>query len=607
MSDDDDPDATRASEEPGRIAKAQAAFTAELPYDEATIIGRLGDYDLLSELGRGGMGVVYRAFSRRLHRMCALKLLLVDNNTTEAQLLRFQYEARLAARLDHPNIVKVFDSGEEGGRFWFVMEVVEGCSLTDLIAEGSQDAVRRGVAALAKTARALHFAHRSGVIHRDVKPDNILIDQAGEPHITDFGIAKDLAAEAHLTREGATVGTPHYMPPEQASVEGTVGPLSDVYALGATLYHLVCGRVPFPGDASILVLFDVVGKEPEAPRVVAARERGVELDPDLETICLRAIEKEALRRYSSALALAEDLEAWLDDRPIQARPVGRTERVRKLLRKNRGAFVASTLVGAVMLLMVLAFGTVVGLTFQATSDSLLAVDRRAALDQAETLERAIRLNMLRGRPDVVRDLMHQLRQDQTLNTVQVVRVDRSYAYTDLSTRRAVAERLDDRRVVDWARREFPELLPSIEMLRQTAFPRIDDSPDEPNERFPMSEADWASFLARDETRVEMTVGYPKRPVLRVMTPIANGGACQICHGSANEDGAVENNVRAVLVIDRDQTAVRERIAANRRTTLSIGAMTTIVFLALMALFARVFGIGLPPRRFGAPPPEPPVS
>ncbi len=532
--------------------------------------------------------------------MCALKMLRPQSAPTELQSLRFQYEAMLAARLDHPNIVKVFESGEQGGQLWFSMELIEGGrSLETLLVEGSQHSVEVGLKALAEVGRALQYAHEKGIVHRDVKPENILIDAQGGAHITDFGIALDLAQESALTKAGNTVGTPYYMPPEQANGErDRIGPLSDVYALGATMYHLICGRVPFPGENPARVMFEVVTKAVESPNIVALAQRERGLDPDLETICLKAMEKEASDRYLSAKALAEDLEAWIEDRPITARPVGRPERIRKALRRNRKALVGVAVGGGVAALMLLGFGSVVALNFSTTADALRDQDQRAAIEQAATLERAIRLNMLQGRPDVVRALAVELRAAarRVHNTAQIVRTDRTYAYTDFSTRRAVEKRLGDASVRAWAAKEYPELLASIDMLERTGFAQIDASPREGLTRnFPVDDDTWRKVMASAEPTAIKTTGYAGRPVLRVFKPIENGGACQVCHGTLD---VASNRFRAVLVIDRDQAGVEAKIRAGRRRTVLVATGTTLALFFLLLGLGRLFGIGLRPRQFG---------
>lgn len=517
----------------------------DLPYRTTDVRLRIGPYEVLDELGRGGMGVVYRAYSLRLRRTCAIKVLTGGEHQTEADIERFQNEAMLAARLTHPNIVQVFDAGESQGLFYFVMEYVQGRGIEHLAEAGE---IRAGVEALAKAARALDHAHRRGVVHRDVKPDNILVDASGEPHVTDFGIAKALGQDSGLTWAGRPIGTPNYMPPEQANGElDAIGPLSDVYSLGATLYHLLAGRPPFVGDAPLQVLMEVLEKEPEAPGVVARRERGREVPLDLEAICLKAMEKRARRRYPSAAAMATDLEAWLAQRPVAARPLGRTERLRKTLSSNRAALVGGLVVASVLLLLTAAFGALVLFGMRRTGDSLRQMGREAGLQQAATLERAIRTAMQEERPEVARDLVRRLRQDPELAALDVVRPDRTLAYED-------------------AARGAP--------------------------RFDFDEEAWRDLVTsgRLEVREERVDG---EPVLTVLRPIVNQPECQACHKTP---GAPP--VLGVLVVRRSLRPVEARLAENRADTLAVGGVTAAAFLTLLAIFTRLFGIGLPRRRFG---------
>jgi tRNA A-37 threonylcarbamoyl transferase component Bud32 len=268
-----------------------------------------GDYELLEEIGRGGMGVVYRARQRSLQRTLALKMILRGEFATPEDLARFQSEARAAARLDHPNIVAVHDAGEHDGRPYFTMRLVEGRTLADVLADGPmkpRDAAR----CLAFISRAVHCAHEHGILHRDLKPSNVLIDGEGRPHVTDFGLAKWTADGAGLgpTLSGGIVGTPAYMAPEQVSNQrGKPCPASDVYSLGVILYEMLTGRPPFRGATPVDTLLLVLDQDPVRPRLLNPK-----VDPDLEIICLKCLQKEPALRYQSAADLAGDLEAFLN-------------------------------------------------------------------------------------------------------------------------------------------------------------------------------------------------------------------------------------------------------------------------------------------------------
>lgn len=588
---------TTATGDPVTPSNASEAYL-ELPYASTDVLMRIGSYDVIAQVGKGGMGVVYKAFSIRLGRMCAVKVMRAGEDASAIEIVRFQNEAMLAARLSHPNIVPVFDAGEADDIFYFVMEFVEGRSFSDLIEQGDEASLRTGLAALAKVADALHFAHGHGIVHRDVKPDNILLTADGEPRITDFGIAVSATDHADVKRQGL-VGTPYYMPPEQANNEpGAVGPLSDVYSLGATLYHLLTGRVPFEGQNVMSVLLAVVRSEPTPPSQVAAAKLGRQIPPDLETICLKAMEKEASRRYASAKAFADDLRAYLEDRPISARPIGASERFQKLLRRNRAIFAGAVILLSVLMLMTVAFGSVLVFNIHQTSESLRDLDRGAALNQAFTLERAIRVNMLQGRADLARQLVTKLREDPNLNKLLVVRTDQTIAYTDLNTRRAVERRLSDDKVVDWIKAEHPELLPSVEEVRSKAFVNIDANVRDDERTFDYDRTDWLGLL---KTKQPLTVEreIDGEPVLMVLKPIENSDKCQVCHGEVGEDVYGDDNaVRAVLVVFRSQKEVEARIRENQLTTALVGLATTGVFVVLLLLFARLFGIGFRPRQFG---------
>jgi eukaryotic-like serine/threonine-protein kinase len=286
-----------------------------------------GDYELISEIARGGMGVVYRARQVSLNRPVALKMILAGNLAGSDDVKRFHIEAEAAANLDHPGIVPIYEIGEHDGQHFFSMGFVEGTGLAAKVSDGPLPP--REAAELTKqVAEAMHYAHDKGVIHRDLKPGNVLLDSQGRPKVTDFGLAKKLQGDSGLTQTGQVMGTPSYMPPEQA--EGKeVGPLADVYSLGALLYCLLTGRPPFQASSPMDTLMQVLEREPVPPR---------QLNPsaprDLETICLKCLAKEPGKRYASAEALAKDLNRYLSGEPILARPVGVGERAAKWARRR---------------------------------------------------------------------------------------------------------------------------------------------------------------------------------------------------------------------------------------------------------------------------------
>jgi serine/threonine-protein kinase len=275
---------------------------------------RLGDYELLEEIGRGGMGVVYRAVQISLSREVAVKMVLRGQLASPADLVRFRAEAEAAARLDHPGIVPVYEVGEIDGRPFFSMKYVAGRTLAQVLADGPMPP-REAARLLCDVSRAIHYAHQQGVLHRDLKPSNILIEEHGRPHVTDFGLAKQAADAASLTKTGAVLGTPAYMAPEQAAGNrGQVGPASDVYSLGTILYHTLTGRPPFQAASPVDTLLLVLEQDPPPPRLLNPKA-----DRDLEMIALHCLQKPPELRYPTAEALADDLQAYLNDESIAAR------------------------------------------------------------------------------------------------------------------------------------------------------------------------------------------------------------------------------------------------------------------------------------------------
>src|SRR6516225_9582151 len=333
---------------------------------------QVGDYDILGEVGRGGMGVVYRARHRGLNRLVALKMVLTGEFASPSQELRFRLEAELAARVQHPNIVQVYEIGTHEGRPFLALEWVEGGSLANRL-HGKPWPPHEAAALIETLARAIHVAHSEGVVHRDLKPANILLAAGGvvsgewsqdtthyspltthQPKITDFGLAQPTEGARTLTQSGVLAGTPGYMAPEQASGKrALVGPATDVYALGVVLYQLLTGQLPFPGDSTLEVLRAVMSDEPARPRCLQPG-----LPRDLEAITLHCLEKEPSRRYPSALALAEDLQRFRERKQVAARPVGAVARLARACRRKPQV---ALLLG---LLMASLFGGLAGVTWK---------------------------------------------------------------------------------------------------------------------------------------------------------------------------------------------------------------------------------------------------
>jgi eukaryotic-like serine/threonine-protein kinase len=345
---------------------------------------RFGSYEVLEEIGQGGMGIVYRARQRVPDRCVALKMIRPGLWVSTADVRRFRTEGESAARLDHPNIVPIYEIGECDGQLFFSMKYCSGGNLAAHAADGRPLVDLRHAARLVATvARAVHHAHQRGILHRDLKPSNILLDEAGRPYVADFGLAKALDADSDLTATGAVLGTPGYLAPELIPAfsagpdVSTAVPTTavDVYGLGAILYFLLTGRAPFRGATLAETLALVQARDPASPRHVNAA-----IDRDLEAVCLRCLEKDPARRYASAEGLADDLNRWLVGKPTRARPVGPLGRTRRWLQRNP----ASAALAALVL-----FSATGGIAALAVSYRAVIREREASLQsQRETAEYA---------------------------------------------------------------------------------------------------------------------------------------------------------------------------------------------------------------------------
>jgi WD40 repeat protein/predicted Ser/Thr protein kinase len=320
---------------------------------ETVVFYSFGDYELLEEVARGGMGIVYRARQVSLNRIVAVKVLISGLLASPEFVQRFRAEAAAAASLQHPNIVAIHEVGFREGQHFFAMDYVLGSSLAELT-RNEPLAGRRAAKYVKTIAEAIHYAHERSILHRDLKPANVLIDENDQPRVTDFGLAKDLHKQTDLTLSGQVLGSPSYMSPEQAEARrGKVGVRSDVYSLGAILYHLLTARPPFTADSIAKTLHQVQNDEPVSPRLLNGA-----VPQDLATICLKCLEKEPDKRYATAEALAEDLGRFLDRKPILARPISRPEKLWRWCRRNP---VVATLAATATLIFVLGFA---GVTWQ---------------------------------------------------------------------------------------------------------------------------------------------------------------------------------------------------------------------------------------------------
>jgi tRNA A-37 threonylcarbamoyl transferase component Bud32 len=334
---------------PGQSAlESSATGLYESPAPEAGVRLRyFGDFELLEEIARGGMGVVWKARQTSLNRDVALKMIRAGALASPEEVQRFLREAEAAANLQHPNIVAIHEVGQHDGQHYFTMDYVAGRDLGALVEDGPLSP-NQAAGYVKIIAEAIHFAHQRGILHRDLKPQNVLIDAADQPRITDFGLAKIMKDGSRLTQSGAIMGSPSYMPPEQAAGRhGDLGPASDVYALGAMLYELLTGRPPFRGATVLDTLLEVIEAEPVGPRRLKA-----DIPPNLETICLKCLEKAPSARYPTARALSEELDRYLKGEPIHARPASAVRKAVSWARRHPGALAGA----AALVMVVLAFG-----------------------------------------------------------------------------------------------------------------------------------------------------------------------------------------------------------------------------------------------------------
>lgn len=601
------------SEDQARDLNPDAAVA--LPYSSTDISRSVAGYDLLEQLGAGAMGVVFRGYSLRLRRPVAVKLITPESRASGRAIVRFHNEAVLAARLRHPHIVTVFDSGQEQSLHYFVMALIDGESLGARLEREGPMPWPQAASLIIKVGQALQYAHDQGVIHRDVKPDNVMLDDAGEPLLADFGLAME--PEKSDSERTGVVGTPQYMSPEQANGElANVGPLSDQYSLAATLYHLVTGEAMYTGRSAFEVIHKVIKDEPKGLGQWA-QEKALELPGDLEVITMKALEKDASRRYQGCREFTEDLQRLINGEPIHARPVSSGERLQKWIWRNRPALAAVFISLSILLTLTLSFGFATISNIERSSEALRKKDISDALNQAETVESAIRVNMLQGRADQARELVKRLteaaRQDDSkVGSIQIVRTNGTIAYGDDSTQKQVAERLKDHSVLAWIRSQHPGFEPKLQALKSLSLPAIQEASKGQKKRFvDIPPERWLSLLKAKEPTAYVDE-MAKDPTLVIVRPIVNSSECMICHSNKAESPKTEapaakskpvyvkglENVRALLVMKRSQRDLTETIADNRRSAIQVALITMLAFGALFFVFIRLLGLRIQGLRFG---------
>jgi tetratricopeptide (TPR) repeat protein len=414
---------------PGRVVVPDTV-PPSLPPDSPAVplCVEVSGYEVLSELGRGGMGVVYKARQLSLGRVVALKMLLAGEHASGVGLARFKAEASAVAGLQHPNLVQVYEVGEHDGCPFFSMEFVAGRTLGERI-NGNPLPADEAARTTAVLARAMHFAHQRGVVHRDLKPANVLLAADGSPKIADFGLAKRQGAQSH-TRTGDVLGTPSYMAPEQVAGKGKdAGPAADIYALGALLYEMLTGRPPFKGESAADTLFQVLHADPVPPSLLRAKS-----PRDLETICLKCLEKDPRKRYASAQALAEDLERFLEGRPIVARPISLAGRVLKWARR-RPALASLTAVSVTAVLALTSF-----LVWHSASEQRRqARERREALSVLARGREAFRRQDWAGAESYAESVLARVRAEPVLNDLHEEAADLKFEAAGRGAARAEAE------------------------------------------------------------------------------------------------------------------------------------------------------------------------
>ncbi|MGE3807041.1 MAG: protein kinase [Gemmataceae bacterium] len=522
------------AERPTPVEEGTVAHESTAP--AAVPMPTIDGYELLAELGRGGMGVVYKAKQLGLGRLVALKMILAGAHAGAAELARFRAEAEAVARLQHPNIVQVHEIGAQAGQPYFSLEYVDGGTLSTRSA-GKPLPPHEAAGLVQTLASAVHYAHERGIVHRDLKPANVLLTRDGQPKIVDFGLAKQLDGSDMLTRSGAVLGTPSYLSPEQAAGKTRdIGPPCDVYALGAILYELLTGSPPFRGASSLDTILLVMTEEP-----VRLRDRQPGVPGDLETICHKCLNKTPAQRYASAAALADDLGRFRNGEPILARPAGKVERAWRWCVRNPIA--ASFLVAVSLLLIVVTLGAGFGLFHlsRLSEELVRSTALESAAQEAELL-----------------DELNNFYSAQVVDRVKPEGIEVTHDYT----RKKGAIPLPATLTIDLGNHISAQSKRGVHVRLYSDYPFTSRKDGGPRDAF-----EWEAMgkLRMDPTRpVYRFEEYKGRPTLRYATARVMKASCVKCHNEHPDSpkrnwqvGDVRGVVELLRPLDQDEERTRQ--------------------------------------------------